>query len=346
MGRVLPDDCKQVFMSPRNRWFQLARIPMVCAILATGLHGEAARAQLAPKPDPSPLAPGDLKRPIFDTRTPVYDTADRQANSANIVVAEVDGRPVTLGDVGDAIADLPRSMKDLPFDNLFPGVLGKLVSVQALVIRSHRQGVDEDPAVRRRIKAASDQVLANAVLEREVSGSVTEDALLDRYNKEVAGRPGPEEVRVRVIMVPTEQAATGIIGELRGGADFATLAKRSSLDVTAAAGGDAGFVGREALTPEAGAVVFSMQPGQFTPFPVRSVGSWFVLKVEDRRKQPTPSFGVVRESLRQAMLREGAVDVAKAAMVGVSVREYDINGKETDASSAQAGAPEGDTTHQ
>ena len=338
MGRLPIDDCKRMSMSTPTRWLLLARISLVGAVFATGLALTAARAQLAPKPAPSPLAPGDLKRPIFDTHTPVYDTTDKHAKSAGTIVAEVDGRAVTLGDLADAIAELPPSMKNLPFADLFPGVLGKLVRVQALVIRAQHQGLDEDPAVRRRIKAASDQILADALLDHEISGSITEAALLQRYNKDVAGKPGIEEVHVRVIMLPTEQAATGIIGELRAGADFAALARRLSSDASAPAGGDVGFVARGALTPEVGAVVFSMQPGQFTPFPVRSVGSWYVLKVEERRQQPTPPFSVAREDLRQTMLREGVAGVANAAMADVSVREYDFTGKETDASAANGGA--------
>jgi peptidyl-prolyl cis-trans isomerase C len=316
-----------------NRWLVLACVTMVCAISAPG----APRAQLAPKPDPSPLAPGDLKRPIFDTRTPVYGATKQQEKSASTVVAEVDGRAVTLGDVQDAIAELPPSVKNLAFADLFPGVLGKLIRQQALVIRAQRQALDEDPVVRRLAKAASDRVMANALLEQEISRSITEAALLDRYNKDVAGKPGPEEVHVRVIMVPAEQAATGIIGELRGGADFATLAKRSSVDATAPAGGDVGFVVRDGLTPEVGAVVFSMQSGQFTPFPVRSAGSWFVLKVEERRRQATLAFSVEREGLRQAMLREGVADVVKQALADVTVREYDFAGKETAESAGDGG---------
>jgi peptidyl-prolyl cis-trans isomerase C len=309
----------------------------VFATLAT-VGSAAALAQSAPPPDPSPFSPGDLKRPIFDTKTPTYDTGDAEAKSANIVVAEVDGRTITLGDVRDAIAALAPTIKNLPFDDLFPGVLHKLIVQQALVIRAQRQALDEDPVVRRAIRAASDQVMVNALLEHEISRSITEEALLARYNKDVAGKPGPEEVHVRVIMVPTEQAANGIIAELRGGADFATLAKRSSTDGSAPAGGDVGFVVRETLTPEVGAVVFAMQPGQFTPFPVLSAGAWFVLKVEERRQQAPPPFSVERENLRQVMLREGVADVAKAAMANVTVREYDFTGKETDGSSANGGA--------
>jgi peptidyl-prolyl cis-trans isomerase C len=325
MGGAM-DDFGSTKMTRRNQLLHPAPIAMLCAVLAAG----TAWGQRAPAADPSPFAPGDLKRPIFDTSTPVYGKADEQAKSAQTVVAEVDGRAITLGDVKDAIADLPPTARNLPFSELYPSIRGQLVRQQALVIRAQRHAVDEDPAVRRKLKAASDRVLISALLEQEISRSITEAALLERYNKDIAGKPGPEEVHVRVIMVPTEQEALAAIGELRGGANFAELAKRVSKDATALAGGDAGFVTIDGLTPEVGPVVFAMAPGQFTAFPVHSVGSWFVLKVEERRQQPTPPFSVVREDLRQAMLREGVSDVVKAALSDVTVREYDIVGKETD----------------
>lgn len=291
-------------------------------------------------PNASPFAPGDLKRPVFDTQTPTYNMDDKQAKSANIVVAEVDGRAVTLGDVGDAIRRLPANVAALPFADLFPGVLAQLVRQEALVIRAQRQALDEDPAVRRQVKAASEQVLANELLTREIAGTITEAALLDRYNTQVVGKPGPEEVHLRVISVKTEAEATAIIGELKAGADFAALATRSSKDPTAQVGGDAGFTTVERLTPEVGPVAFSLQPGQFTAFPVRGPDSWFVLKVEERRHAPVLPFSAMRETLRQAMMREGVADVVKAAMADVTVREYDINGKEADESAAGSGARE------
>jgi peptidyl-prolyl cis-trans isomerase C len=305
------------------------RTTLVYAVLLSSvLWAEQAAAQAAPPPDPSPLAPGDLKRPVFDTQTPVYDTTGKQAKSASTVVAEVDGRSVTLGDVADAIRDLPSSVSALPFEELYPGILAQLVRQQALVIRAQQQALDEDPAVRRRVKAAADRVMANELLNREITGTITEQALLDRYNKEIAGKPGPEEVRVRVIMVPTEEQAMAVIGELRGGADFATVAKRVSKDTTAQVGGDLGFQQLNGMTAEIGAVAFALTPGQFAPYPVRSAGAWFVVKTEDRRRQPPPSFAEARAQLTQEMLREGVPEVVTKALAQATVREYDINGKE------------------
>ncbi len=325
-------------MTRLEQWLHLARIPLVCAVLSFNLTTSASFAQPTSSADPSPFVPGDLKRPIFDTQTPIYDIGSGQAKSASTVVAEIDGRAITLGDVGDAIAELPITVKALPFADLYPGILAQLIAQQALVIRAQRQALDEDPVVRRKVKAASDRIMANALLEQEIGRSITERALLARYDRDIAGKPGPEEVHVRVIMLPTEKAAVDIIAELRGGADFGAIAKRSSKDSTAAAGGDAGFVALDGLTAEVGAVVFTLSPGQLAPFPVRSAGAWFVLKVEERRRQPARSFGIMRDSLRQAMLGEGVSDVLRAAMTDVTIRQYDFTGKETDASSAGAGS--------
>ena len=300
--------------------------------------GAPALAQGGDGTSSSPFAPGDLKRPIFDTAKPVYETEGQQTRSAKTVVADVDGRAITLGQVADVVAELPLNVRSLPFADLFPGIVDQLVRQQALVIRAQRSALDEDPEVRRKAQAAADRVLANAALEKESSNSVTEAALLDRYDRDVAGKPGTDEVRVWVIMTNTEQAAIDIIGELRGGADFAAVARRSSKDSTALAGGDVGFVVRDQLTPEVGAVVFALAPGQLTSFPVRSAGAWFVLKVDERRHRPTPGFSAVREDLRRKMLRERAADIITAALGDVTVREFNIDGKETTASAANAGA--------
>lgn len=316
---------------------------VLASLLVVGFSGLAfsglSFAQSGTSTAPSPFVPGDLKRPMFDTITPSYGTAAKPADSAKTVVAEIEGRSVTLGDVFEAMRKLPASVAALAFPDVYPGVLSQLVRQQALVIRAQHRALDEDPLVRRKMTAASDQVLANEFLVQEISGSITEAALLDRYNKEIAGKPGPEEVHLRVIMVRTEQLAKQIIGELRAGADFAALAKRSSIDPTAMSGGDAGFATLDQFTSEVGAVAFAIEPGQITPFPVRAPEAWFVLKVEERRRQPTRSFFLAREQLRQEILHESAGPLIDATVASMTVREYDVTGKDG------AGLPNSDTAN-
>src|SRR5258708_1363151 len=197
-----------------------------------------ASAQTEPGKAPSRFAPRDLSKPAFDTTTPVYDSVPGVDKAADSVVAEVEGRSITMGEVADVIRALPHATAQYPLDTLFPGVVDQLVKQQALAVRARQQGLDEDPAIRRRVRAAADKQLAEEYLRHEIAKGITEKALLDLYNREIAGRPGAEEAKLRVILTETEQAAADLIAELQGGAAFATLARRSSKDSTAPEGGD------------------------------------------------------------------------------------------------------------
>jgi peptidyl-prolyl cis-trans isomerase C len=302
---------------------------VLAACLCVGLiAGDPASGQWAPKTGPSPVEPGDLSKPVFDTRTPVYDSVASLDKAASTVVAEVEGRPITLGDVGDAIKALPSTVSHLPFDTLYPGVLDELIQQEALVVRAQQQGVDEESAIHRRVRAAADRQLADEYLKKEVSKGITEAALLNRYNRDFAGRPGEEEVRARVILVGSEKDAADLIADIRGGADFATVARRTSKDTTAPSGGDLDFHTREGMNPEVGAVAFSLPIGQVAANPVRTSAGWFVIKTEERRQRSTPSFASVREQLQQALLREGVAAVSMTALKDLKVRRYSFTGIE------------------
>jgi peptidyl-prolyl cis-trans isomerase C len=301
---------------------------LFCLGLAT--VGPAA-AQSEGKSAPSPAAPGDLSKPVFNTTAPVYDSVAGLDKAAKTIVAEVEGRPITLGDVGDAIRALPAATANLPFDTLYPQVLEQLIGQAALVIRAQQDGADEDPAIHRRVVAAADRQLAEDYLRRELAKAITEQALLERYNKEIAGRQGAEEAHVRVILTDSEKAAAGLIAEIQSGAEFGAVARRASKDATASLGGDLGFRTREQLTPQVGAVAFELSAGQLAPYPVQGAAGWFIVKVDERRLQPTPPFAAAREQLRQELLQEGVVPFTQAALTKLKVRRYNLLGQEIEA---------------
>ncbi|MGE4048134.1 MAG: peptidyl-prolyl cis-trans isomerase [Acetobacteraceae bacterium] len=290
--------------------------------------GASAWGQAALHPGASPLAPGDLSKPIFDTAKPEYDTSQARRKSAGTIVAEVDGRAITLADVRDAIQALPANLRGLPFQTIFPTVMDQLVRQEALVVAAQRAAVDEDADVRRRMKNASDQVLATQYLQTKVLPGITEQMVLDRYRRDVAGRPGPEEVRVRVIMTPTAAEAAALIEALRTGGDFSAIARRESKDTTSIVGGDLGFVRRDGLNAEIGAVAFALPVGQISAYPVRSAGNWFIVKVEERRTQPPLTLSEARNEITQALVREGSAPLVRDALADVVVRQYNITGKE------------------
>ncbi len=301
----------------------LLRLSMMLCLPLTVMQGAQAQPTSV-----SPAANLDMTKPSFDTQTPSYDVAGLMTKAPQTVVAEVDGRSITLGQVGDRIRELPPAISQRPFENLFAQARAELIQRQALVNRARQAGLDDDPAIKRRIQAETDRVLIDAYLSREVDKGIDERKLLAAYDSIVAGKPGEEQVRFRLILVATLREAQDALKELQGGADFDAVARRVSKDPTAAIGGEVAFAGRDGLTPEIGAVVFALAPGQLAPNPVRSSGAWYVVKAVERREAPTPSFPAVREVLRQYLQRQGVPDVVKASMEAATVREFAMTGKE------------------
>jgi peptidyl-prolyl cis-trans isomerase C len=258
------------------------------------------------------------------------------------VVAEVSGHAIHLSEVADEIRTLPAGGGATPFQNLFPIVLRRLVEREAVVISARAAGLDDDPAVQRHIQAASDQVLTAAYLEKVTKQQVTERKLLDRYDSTIKGKPGPEEVHARIILVPTQAGADGVIAQLAAGADFATLARQMSRDPTGGGGGDLGFIRRDGLDPVGAAVLFSLRAGEVTAHPVRTLYGWFVLKAEERRVAPTPSFAAARQQLELEIESENVRAVVDEAVSKAIIHTFEMTGKTKPGDVPRELAPAGD----
>ena len=75
-------------------------------------------------------------------------------------------------------------------------------------------------------------------------------------------------------------------------------------------------------------------PGQMTQFPVLSGGRWFIVKVESRRQQATPSLEASRERLVAELSREAAVQIIRRTRAAVVVNDYGPMGQRRDGGEA------------
>lgn len=120
--------------------------------------------------------------------------------------------------------------------------------------------------------------------------------------------------------------------QLKGGADFATVARAKSEDANSVArGGDVGFATEDDLKqngfpPELVAKFFSMQAGDRTD-PVRfNSGKWYVFKLEEKRLQTenlTLESPGIRQQITQALIKQRS-DILNAALVEVAMNEAKI----------------------
>ena len=120
--------------------------------------------------------------------------------------------------------------------------------------------------------------------------------------------------------------------QLKGGADFATVARAQSEDANSVPrGGDIGFATEDDLKqngfpPDLISRFFSMQAGDRTE-PVRfNSGKWYVFKLEEKRLQTenlTLESPGVRQQITQALIKQRS-DILNAALVEVAMNEAKI----------------------
>ncbi len=126
-----------------------------------------------------------------------------------------------------------------------------------------------------------------------------------------------EQVHARHILVATEDEARALLGQLQSGADFAELARQSSLDPsTKESGGDLGFFPRDTLVvPEVEAIAFSLPVGQISDVIQSSMGYHIVQVLE--RVQDRPLTEESWQALKEATFRRWVKELWEAADVKI-----------------------------
>jgi peptidyl-prolyl cis-trans isomerase C len=215
--------------------------------------------------------------------------------TAATVVATVNGTEITLGHMIAAREMLPEQYLQLPDDVLYSGILDQLVQQVALAAEAEK---DLDERSRLDMENQRRMYLSNVVLEGAAEEAATEEKIQALYDETVAKAPAPVEYSAQHILVDKEEDAKAIIEELKGGADFAAIAKERSTDTgSGAAGGDLGWFQASMMVEPFAKAVEALEKGALTDAPVQSQFGWHVIRLNDRREMARPALEEKREEL-------------------------------------------------
>ena len=222
----------------------------------------------------------------------------------NQIVARINGTDVTRQEVIDSAADLPEQIRS-QIDMVFPQLLNRYIGLKLLGDKGRAENLAEDPEVKKLMSDYETQAIRQVYVTRYLDQQVTEEKVKARYEKNLKDNPPPEEVRAAHILLKTEDEAKAVIEQLKGGADFAAVAKEKSEDKGSGAnGGELGWFAKDVMVKEFADAAFAMKQGDVSEAPVKSQFGFHVIKLEERRTQPAPSLDSQRDQIRAQLSEE------------------------------------------
>jgi peptidyl-prolyl cis-trans isomerase C len=234
-------------------------------------------------------------------------SSEAPASASDPVIARVNGVDITQGDLALAEEDVGADMQAASPEAKREHLISYLADIIMVKQAAEKKNLADNPDFKRRLAFLRNKLLMGYELQQEAKTALTDEALHQTYEEAVRSMAGQEEVRARHILVEGEDEAKAILEQLKGGADFETLAKEKSKDPGAAEGGDLGYFTKDQMVPEFADVAFKMYPGQLSN-PVKTQFGWHVIKVEDRRTKQPPEFDKVKDQIEAFLARKAQTD--------------------------------------
>ncbi|MBP7243242.1 peptidylprolyl isomerase [Amaricoccus sp.] len=233
--------------------------------------------------------------------------------TAETVLATVNGRNITLGNLISALSSLPPQYQGLPDEALMTGLLDQLVD-QTLLADTVSTDPAEDPlAVRIAVENERRGTLASLAVQERVGKPLDPAEVQAAYDARVAALQPAKEWNAAHILVATEEEAKDIKAQLDGGADFAAIAKERSTDPGSGSnGGSLGWFGAGQMVPEFETAVVALQSGQISD-PVQSQFGWHIVRLDEIRDSVLPSLDELRPEIENE-LRQKKLEAELAAL--------------------------------
>lgn len=187
------------------------------------------------------------------------------------------------------------------------------------------------------------QIVSEGIFNKvTASVKISDAAAQDYYNAHPEQYSQAQSRDVRHILVRDKAFADKLYAQLKGGADFAALAKKDSLDPGSKTQGGKLTVSKGQTVPEFDKVAFSLKKNEIAP-PVKTQYGWHIIQaLSDIKPRQTTPFTQVKEAIKQQLLQQER-SKAMTAWVDKVKKEF---AKRTAYAVGYAPPPPPTTTHQ
>ncbi|MCL4183669.1 MAG: peptidylprolyl isomerase [Burkholderiaceae bacterium] len=216
--------------------------------------------------------------------------------------AVVNNKPIPKQKVDEFVEALvAQGRPDTP--ELRAAVRDELIARELFVQEAETKGLPRNTDVQRQLENVRQDILIRALIREHLKANPVKDTELQAEYDKMRQQAGEKEYRARHILVESEDEAKRIIAQLKKGAKFEELAKKSKDTGSAQSGGDLDWNTPQTFVKEFSDAMVALEKGKTTEAPVKSQFGYHVIRLEDVREAKAPPLEQVRPQIQQELER-------------------------------------------
>ncbi len=220
------------------------------------------------------------------------------------VLADVNGGTITTGDFDRELKNLPeylKSMAETPQGR--KEMLDTMVIRELILQQASKDGIDKGAEIEEKLQDLKKRLIVESFLKKKVEADskVSDEDMQKFYQQNKEKFKSGDQIKASHILVKAEKEAKEILVKLKGGANFEELAKKSSVDSSAAKGGDLGWFGKGSMVPAFEKAALALKEGQISDV-VKSDFGFHIIKLTGKRAAGIRPFEEVKDQIKGAIM--------------------------------------------
>jgi len=215
-------------------------------------------------------------------------------------VAVVNGEPVTLADLDDALSlrrtatgDAKATAKETS------ELIQRLINTRLALQEARKIGLDNLPETKKMVDVFAKTALREQLMERQVGKLTVPEKEVERLYRQAT-----KEWKLISVLFEKKDDAEKAVQRLKRGEDFASVAKSVVAQGTAKGGDVGAYLKVSQTNPQIAAVVSKMATGSVSPIVPLKPGGYALVKLEDVRQVDSPA---EKERVREEALKDAKV---------------------------------------
>ena len=219
------------------------------------------------------------------------------AQAQNLAV--VNGKPIPSSRLDFFMQQAAKSGRPVT-DEMKAQMKEELITREVFIQEAQKKGIDATEDFKSQMDMARQSILIRELIaDYQKANPITDADIKGEYDRFVADNGG-KEYHAHHILVATEAEAKAIIAQLKKGAKFEALAKKSSKDPGGATnGGDLDWASPKSYVKEFADALVALKKGQTTDAPVKSQFGFHIIRLDDVRDAKVPSLDEIKPQIAQ-----------------------------------------------